>query len=150
MFGMAKWLALLLLVAGPVHAQVTTEAPWARATVPGARVAGGYLTVRNESSLPDRLVGASSPIAVRIEFHLHIADGEIMRMRQVQALDVPANGFLALKPGAAHLMFVDIREPFKEGDVVPVTLRFDRAGELTVHVPVAELGAKSPPHRAHP
>lgn len=146
----AKWLAVLLLVSTPAYAQLTIEAPWARATVPAARVAGAYLTVRNQSFLADRLIGASSPVAARVEFHLHIADGEIMRMRQVQALDVPANGSLALKPGAAHLMFVDIRRPFKKGDVVPVTLRFERAGELTVRAPVGGLAAKSPPHRGHP
>ena len=142
--------ALLLLIAGtPAYAQVVIEKPWARATVPAARVGGAYLTVRNQSAVPDRLTGAASPVAARVEFHVHIADGEIMRMRQVQALEIPPNGSLELKPGAAHLMFVDIRQPFKEGDVVPVTLTFEKAGEVTVQARVGGLSAKSAAHGGH-
>ena len=142
--------ALLLLIAGtPAYAQVIIEKPWARATVPAARVGGAYLTVRNQSAVPDRLTGAASPVAARVEFHVHIADGEIMRMRQVQALEIPPNGSLELKPGAAHLMFVDIRQPFKEGDVVPVTLTFETAGEVTVQARVGGLSARSAAHGGH-
>ena len=142
--------ALLLLIAGtPAYAQVLIEKPWARATVPAARVGGAYLTVRNQSAVADRLTGAASPVAARVEFHVHIADGEIMRMRQVQALEVPPNGSLELKPGAAHLMFVDIRQPFKEGDVVPVTLTFEKAGEVSVQARVGGLSARSAAHGGH-
>lgn len=142
--------ALLLLIAGtPAYAQVIIEKPWARATVPAARVGGAYLTVRNQAAAPDRLIGAASPVAARVEFHVHIADGEIMRMRQVQALEIPPNGSLELKPGAAHLMFVDIRQPFKEGDVVPVTLTFEKAEEVTVQARVGGLSAKSAAHGDH-
>lgn len=142
----AAWPLLLLIAAVPAHGQVSIEAPWARATVPAARVAGAYLTVRNRSAVPDRLVGASSPVAARVEFHVHTADGEVMRMRQAQALEIPANGSLELKPGAAHLMFVDIRKPFKEGDLVPVTLKFEKAGEMSVQARVGGLAGRSAPH----
>ena len=69
-----------------------------------------------------------------------------MRMRQAQALEIPANGSLELKPGAAHLMFVDIRKPFKEGDLVPVTLKFEKAGEMSVQARVGGLAGRSAPH----
>lgn len=140
----ASWLPLLLFAAAPVYGQVSIENPWARATVPAARVGGAYLTVRNESAVPDRLIGASSPAAVRVEFHLHTADGEVMRMREAQSLEVPANGALELRPGAAHLMLVDIRKPFKPGDLVLVILKFQRAGEVAVQARVGGLADRAP------
>lgn len=141
-----RW--LLLVAALPAYGQVIVEKPWARATVPTARVAGAYLTVRNRSALADRLIGASSPVAARVEFHVHTAEGEVMKMRQAQALDVPANGTLELKPGGAHLMFVDIRKPFREGDLVPVTLRFEKAGEVGVQARVGGLADRAARHGA--
>jgi copper(I)-binding protein len=137
---------VLLLAAAPVRGQVLIEKPWARATVPTARVAGAYLTVRNQSAVADRLVGAWSPVAARVEFHIHTTQGEVMKMRQAQALDIPANGTLELKPGGAHLMFVDIRKPFTEGDVVPVTLRFEKAGEVSVQARVGGLADRAARH----
>ena len=144
----AAWLLFLLLAAVPAYGQVIVEKPWARATVPSARVAGAYLTVRNQSAVADRLIGASSPAAAHVEFHVHTAEGEVMKMRQAQALDIPAKGSLELKPGGAHLMFLDIRKPFKEGDLVPVTLRFEKAGEVSVQARVGGLADRSARHGA--
>ena len=135
-----------LLVATSAWAQVEIEKPWMRATPPGAKVAAGYMIVRNKSASPDRLVGASSPAAARVETHVHIKDGDIMRMREVKGLDIPAKGTLELKPGGAHLMFVAPKQPLKEGDQVQVTLKFDKAGEVKAEFPVGRLAA--PP--AHP
>lgn len=142
----SAWLLFLLLAAVPAQAQVIIEKPWARATVAAARVAGAYLTVRNPSGVPDRLIGASSQVAARVEFHVSSRDGEVMKMRQAQALEIPANGSLELKPGGAHLMFVDIRKPFKEGDLVPLTLKFERAGEVSVQARVGGLTDASARH----
>jgi copper(I)-binding protein len=71
--------------------------------------------------------------------HVHIHDGDVMRMRQVKGYDIPANGSLELKSGGAHLMFVDVKRPFKEGEKIPVTLRFERAGEMKVEFRVGRL-----------
>jgi len=90
------------------------------------------MTIHNKSSSPDHLIRATSPLAARVEMHVHLHDGDVMRMRQVKGYDLPAKGSLELKPGIAHLMFVDIKQPFKEGEKIPVTLRFERAGEVTV------------------
>ena len=116
------------LLATSAWAQVEIERPWARATAPGAKIAAGYMVIHNKSDAPDRLIGGSTPSAARVETHVHVKDGEIMRMRQVQGYDVPAKGSFELKPGGAHLMFVDISQPFKEGDKVPVILKFEKAG----------------------
>ena len=132
-------LFLLALLATPALAQIEIENAWARATPPGAKTAAGYMTIRNKSSSPDHLIRVASPLAARVEMHVHIHDGDVMRMRQVKGYDIPANASLELKPGGGHLMFVDIERPFKPGEKVPVTLRFERAGEKKVEFRVGRL-----------
>jgi copper(I)-binding protein len=134
-------LFLLALLATPALAQIEIENAWARATPPGAETAAGYMTIRNRSSSPDRLIRLASPLAARVEMHVHIHDGDVMRMRQVKGYEIPANGSLELKSGGAHLMFVDIKRPFKEGEKIPVTLRFERAGERKVVFNVGRIDA---------
>lgn len=136
---------LLLLAAGSAFGQVRVEKPWARATAPGAQVAGAYMVLRNQAAAPDRLVGASSPAAARVELHVHIREGDVMKMRQVPAYDVPANGTFELKPGGAHLMFFNIARPFKEGDRIPVKLKFEKAGEVSAEFHVGRLVDSGPP-----
>ena len=134
-----KWLVGIFtaLCSTAVLAQVSIENPWARATPPGAKLAAGYLTIVNAGAA-DRLLGASSPSAARVELHVNLKDGEVFRMREVKALALPAQGRLELKPAGAHLMFFDIRQPFRLGDKVPVTLRFERAGEVTLELHVGK------------
>jgi len=132
-------LFLLALLATPALAQIEIENAWARATPPGAKIAAGYMTIRNKSSSPDHLIRAASPLAARVEMHVHIHDGDVMRMRQVKGYDIPANGSLELKSGGAHLMFVDIQRPFKEAEKIPVTLLFERAGEMKAEFRVGRL-----------
>ena len=132
-------LFLLALLATPALAQIEIENAWARATPPGAETAAGYMMMRNKSSSPDHLVRAASPLAARVEMHVHTHDGDVMRMRQVKSYDIPARGSLELTPGVAHLMFVDIKRPFKQGEQIPVTLRFERAGEMKVEFRVGRL-----------
>ena len=122
-------------------AQVEIGNPWSRATPPGAKVAAGYLTIRNRSASPDRLVGASSAIAARVETHVGDKQGEVMRMREVKGYDVPAKGSFELAPGGPHLMFVDIKRPLKAGEKIPVVLRFQHAGEIKADFEVKPLGA---------
>jgi copper(I)-binding protein len=134
-----------LCAAAPALAQVAIDNPWARATAPGAKVAGGYMKIRNSAAAPDRLIGASSPAAARVELHVHLREGEVMKMREVKGYDVPAKGAFELKPGGAHLMLMEIRRPFAEGEKVPVTLKFERAGEIKVDFHVGRLGAAGAP-----
>src|SRR5712664_4917650 len=123
-------LLLLCVIATPAVGQINIDDAWARATAPGSRIAAGYMTIRNLSASPDRLVGASSPVAARVQTHVTVREGEVFRMREVKGYDVPASGSFELKPGGAHLMLVDVKRPLKEGGKVPVTLRFKRAGEV--------------------
>ena len=138
----------LFLVATAAWSQVEIERPWVRATAPGAKVAAGYMTIHNKSASPDRLIGVTSPAAARVETHVHIRDGDILRMREVKGYDVPARGAVELTPGGAHLMFVDIRQPLKAGDKVPAVLKFEKAGEVKVDFLVVPL-AGPPPQPQH-
>jgi hypothetical protein len=139
---------LFLLLALPAWAQVEIENPWIRATPPGMKIAAGYMVIRNKSATPDRLVSVTSPAAARVETHVHIRDGEVMRMREVKGYEVPAKGSFELKPGGAHLMLIDIRRPFKEGEKIPATLRFERAGEVKIEFTVP--GSGGPPTKRSP
>ena len=129
---MKYWPLLLLLLAPAALAQVEIEKPWTRATPPGAKMAAGYMTIRNKAASADKLLSVTSSGAARVETHVTIKDGDIVRMREVKGYDVPANGMLELKPGGSHLMFVDIKRPFKDGEAIPATLRFEKAGEVKV------------------
>jgi copper(I)-binding protein len=123
----------------PAVAQIQIENGWARATPPGAKIAAGYMTIRNAAATPDKLVAASSPAAEKVETHVTVKDGDIFRMREVKGYEVPARGSFELKPGGAHLMLVNIKAPFKEGDKIPLTLRFERAGEVKTELQVGRL-----------
>jgi len=142
---MKRFLFLLLFASAPALAQVQIENPWTRATAPGAKVAGGYMLIRNARATGDRLVSASSPAAAKVELHVHLNDGGVMRMREVRGYDVPSKGTFELKPGGAHLMFVDLKRPLKEGDKLPVKLRFEKAGEVSVEFQVGGLGQGAAP-----
>jgi copper(I)-binding protein len=139
----------LFFVSATAFAQVQVEKPWARATPPGAKVGGGYMTIRNLSASADKLVGASSPAAAKVELHVHSNVGGVMKMREVPGFEVPAKGMTELKPGGAHLMFMDIKKPLKEGDKVPVTLKFEKAGEVKAEFQVGALGGSSAPAGQH-
>ena len=146
---MKRHLLLLLFISTPVLAQVQVEQPWTRATAPGAKVAGGYMTIKNPG-IADKLVSASSPAAARVELHVHINDNGVMKMREVPGgYVIPAKGAFELKPGGAHLMFMDLKAPLKEGDRVPVTLRFEKAGDVSAEFQVGGLGGSSAPAMQH-
>jgi len=129
---------LSLFVSSSALAQVQIDKPWARATVPGAKVGGGYMVIRNGGAA-DKLLSATSPAAAKVELHVHLEDNGVMRMREVPAFDVPAKGVFELKPGGAHLMFIDIKRPFKEGEKLPVKLKFEKSGERNVEFHVGRL-----------
>ena len=133
------------LNAGAPHAQskgdLEIEKPWARATAPGAAVGGGYLVIRNKGAAGDRLVGVSSPVSARVEIHEMAMEKDTMRMREVKGVDVPAKKSVEFKPGGYHLMMIDLKAPLKQGDKVPVTLRFEKAGELKAEFVVEDLAS---------
>ncbi|MDF1790572.1 MAG: copper chaperone PCu(A)C, partial [Thalassobaculaceae bacterium] len=100
-----------------------------------------YLTIRNAGGSVDRLVAASTPVADRAELHTHLKDGDVMKMRAIEAVEVPADGMAMLAPGGDHLMLMGLKAPLKEGESFPITLVFEKAGEMTVTVAVGGVGA---------
>ncbi len=143
---MRRWLIPLLFCALPAWAQVSVYQPWTRATPPGSKVGAGFMQLRNAGAA-DRVIGASSPVAGRVEMHVTIREGEVMKMRQVQAFEVPAGGSFELKPGGAHLMLTDLKRALQKGEKLPLTLKLEKGGELKLELSVEEAGARQPAHR---
>lgn len=143
---MKQWLYALLLIANSAVAEMVIAEPWAAATPPAATVGGGYMQIRNTGSAADRLIAATSPLSERVEMHASMMENGIAKMRQQPSLTIPAGGQLELKPGGSHLMFVGLKRPFKQGEKVPVTLHFERAGEVRTALSVQRLGAKAHAH----
>jgi len=116
--------------------------PWTRAA--GANANGaGFLSIRNAGAA-DRLVAARSPAARTTELHTHVRDGDVMRMRPVAAIDLPAGQEVRLQPSGLHLMLIGLVAPLRPGERVPVTLTFERGGEVTVQRVVEAAGAREP------
>jgi copper(I)-binding protein len=123
--------------------------PWSRATLPGAKVAAGYLTVKNNGSTPDRLIAVSADISGTGEIHeMSVKDG-VMTMRPLpQGLEIPAGGEVKLEPGSYHLMFKELKAPAVEGVKFPATLTFEKAGTVKVEFAVEKAGGEAD-HSAH-
>ncbi|MBD8877884.1 copper chaperone PCu(A)C [Roseibium polysiphoniae] len=126
---------------------LTIDHPWTRATPPKAAAAGGFVEIHNSGSEADRLVSASSPAAGRTEIHEMAVNDGVMTMRQLEnGLEIPANGTAVLKPGSFHIMFMKLNAPITKGQKVPVTLTFEKAGEITVELTAEKIGAKGMDH----
>jgi len=108
------------------------EHPYARPTPPGARTGGAYLTIDNRGNEPDRLLGVATPAAGAAEIHSMTMEGNMMRMRAVAAVDIPARATTALKPGGYHVMLMDLKRPLVVGETFPLTLTFAKAGKIDV------------------
>jgi copper(I)-binding protein len=111
------------------------SAAWARPTVAGQSAGGGFLAIQGGATA-DRLVGASAEVSRRVELHEMKMDGTTMRMRAIDAVDVPAGKTVKLEPGGLHLMFMELKQPLANGSSFTVKLRFEKAGEVAVPVKV--------------
>lgn len=117
-------------------AQLRIENAWAAPTPGGVEVSAGYLTITNPTNAEDALIGVSSPRAARAEVHEMTMEGGVMQMRAVARLPIAAGQTVTLAPGGRHLMFFDVTQPFAESETIPVRLRFERAGDVDVSLPV--------------
>ena len=119
------------------------EQPWAAETPPAARTGAAYLNIVN-SGEADRLLGAKAEVARQVEMHTTTMDGNMMRMREVEALEVPGGATTALEPGGLHIMLIDLRQPLRAGQSFPLTLQFEKAGTLDVQVPIRKREEMQP------
>ncbi len=118
---------------------------WSRATPGGAKVGGGYITIENKGSVADRLIGASGDFAGKIEVHEMAVKNGIMTMRPVEGgLAIEPGKTVTFAPGGYHLMMMDLKAPLKQGEKLPVTLEFEKAGKVTVTLDVEGIGAQGP------
>ena len=118
---------------------------WSRATPGGAKIAGGYLTIENKGAAPDRLISGSGDFAGKVEIHEMAMNNGVMTMRSLdKGLPIEPGKTVKLAPGGYHLMLMDLKSPLKQGDKVPVTLEFEKAGKVKLAFDVQGVGAKGP------
>lgn len=121
------------------------EQSWARATIGTSRPGAAYLTIRNEGSAPDTLVGIESGVAGSAEIHDTTTDASgITRMAPTGPLAIGPGEEIVLTPGGKHLMLMQLNEPLVEGETLPLTLRFEEAGEVAVEAPILGIGSRGP------
>lgn len=139
--------------AAPTGAQNSSPGPivvsqaWVRASLGHAPNASSYLTIENKGDA-DRLIGARSPAARKLELHSHTLDGHTARMRPVTAIPIPAGGTVKLDPNGYHIMFLALKAPLREGDRVAMVLVFEKAGPIDVAVDVRYAPTQMPQHAA--
>lgn len=138
-------LATPALAADATVGPISIKQPWTRATPPGAKVAGGFMTITNTGKEADRLIGGTATIAGHLEVHEMSMDGGMMKMRELAGgLEIKPGQSVVLKPGSYHVMFMDLKSSPAAGAPVKGTLKFEKAGSVDISYDVAPLGAKSP------
>jgi copper(I)-binding protein len=136
---------VLVATAAPAWAQVTVSQPWVRGTVQGQKASGAFMQLKSAEGAT--LVGAQSPVAGVVEIHEMRMESNVMRMRAIPKLDLPAGQAVELKPGGYHVMLMDLKQPLKKGDTVPITLKLQgkdgKPHEVEVKAEVRDLAAPS-------
>ena len=119
--------------------------PIARATAPGQQTSGAYMTIVNDGAA-DRLVAASAPVAASVELHEMKLEGDVMRMRRVDGIELGGGRSVDLQPGGYHVMFLGLTGPLLDGSSFPMTLHFEKAGDVAIRVEVRSPAAEPAPH----
>ncbi|MGE3623781.1 MAG: copper chaperone PCu(A)C [Bdellovibrionales bacterium] len=151
-FGMFVFCLVLLMAPGIARAHSYQQGDirighvWTRATAGSSTTAAIYMPLLNAGKDADRLIGASSDDAEKIEIHESRSEGGIMKMEMQKAIDLEPNKPVALKPRGLHLMVFGLKQPIKEGEKFPVTLQFEKAGSVKVEAMVEAAGAQSSGH----
>jgi periplasmic copper chaperone A len=142
---------LSCFLAAPVRAEevkagdLVISQAWSRATPGGAKVGGGYLTIENKGSAPDRLIGGSADVAGKVEVHEMTMKNGVMAMRPVEkGLEIAPGKTVKLAPSGYHLMLLNLKGPLKKGEKLPVTLEFEKAGKVKLSFDVEGVGAQGP------
>jgi len=120
---------------------IQIDHPYARATVPGQPSGAVYMTLENHGKSADKLLGAATPAAQKTEIHTMSMDGNVMKMRQVEGIDLAPAASVAMKPGDGyHVMLLGLQQQLKAGETLPLTLTFEKAGKVDVSVTVEDAG----------
>ena len=144
-------LAVMFFAALPVMAQVTVKDPWVRATVSQQKATGAFMQIT--SAQDARLIEARSPVAGVVEIHEMTMEKDVMKMRAVKGLDLPAGKSVELKSGGYHVMLMDLKQQMKEGDTVPLSLVVEGKDKqrttIEIKAPVKPLAAASKTEHDH-
>ena len=132
-----------LLLTSNAWSQVVVTAPWARVTVPGQENGAAYMRIQSASKAI--LLGAESPVANAAGIHESKMDGEVMRMRAIAKLHLPAGKIVELRPGGYHLMLTGLKRPLNPGDVVQIQLKIEASDKSVRTVDVRAEVRDAPP-----
>jgi copper(I)-binding protein len=123
--------------------------PWSRATPKGAESAIGYMTIKNDGTTPDRLIGGSVDVAETFELHSMVMENGIAKMRELKDVEIKPGQTVEFKPGGSHVMFVNLKHLLSKGDHISGALVFEHAGKVQIEYSVEGIGAQSPEGMEH-
>lgn len=126
--------------------EIRIDHPWARASAGAGKTGAAYLTLVNGGSAADRLLAVRSDAARKTGLHRSLMADGIMKMQPVKVIILPPGGTVALKPGGYHVMFMGLEAPFREGEMVALTLVFEKAGEIEIEAMIMKAGAMGMNH----
>lgn len=147
-------LALLLslglsLGSAAIQAEVSVEQGYVRASAPGMNTGAAFLTLHNAAMAPVSLIGAQTPAANSTELHNHVEQDGILQMRQVAAIEIPAQGSVSLKPGGYHLMLMGLKAPLEEGGEMELLLEFSSGQRAQLRLPIKKIHGQMTPKQMH-
>lgn len=149
LFAIVATLASLFIVTNAFAADIEIKDAWSKASLGQVRNGAAFFKVVN-NGMADRIVGVRSDLADKTELHTHIMENNVMKMRQVEGgVDVPMHGEVMFKPGSYHVMMMGLHKPLTEGEMVNVTLEFEKAGDVPVMIHVLDSKAKGPAGMDH-
>lgn len=149
----AMTVALLIPASGTAAdykiGSLTISDPWSRATPKGAQTAIGYMTIRNNGTSPERLIGGSIEVAAQFQLHSMKMEGDVAKMNELHSVEIKPGQSIEFKPGGSHVMFVGLKRQLAKGEHIKGTLVFEHAGTVPVEYNVEGIGAKHTEHSQH-
>lgn len=127
---------------------ITIGHPWARPTPVAVKNSAAFMTFENKGAA-DKLVSVTGDVAKEIQIHSVVKESGVMKMREIKSLDIPANGYVELKPSGFHIMLIGLKDEMKDGTKFPLKLTFEKAGEVTVNVIAEKSGGHGPAAHKH-
>ena len=143
-FGLATLIAATAFAHDFKLGDLMVDHPWARASIGKAKAGAAYLTIVNGGSQADRLIAAETPAAKRAELHTHVMKDGVMKMRQLEAVEVAPGEPTVFQPGGLHVMLMGLKAPLTEGESFPLTLTFEKAGTLEITVKIESAKSMEP------
>jgi len=132
-------LAAVLLSPLANAADIMLHSPYARATPPNAATSAVFVDIMNHSDKDRAIVSATTPAAGKVELHDVIMQGEVMKMRQIDQIDLPAQSHISLKPGSLHIMLFELTKPLVEGEAIEVEVTFANGETQTFQAPIKKV-----------